>query len=172
MPAALGPYRQPALTSTSPIEVDPSAPGTVMRWALGIESILNLPLAAMTIFTPAAFLKLLSSEPAITPLAEMCARYYGVTVIGLTAPMVLGVFNNRTAIESRPYSYLMLGSAEAGMLATALWVIAGPGNASGFTTEAMWSILKQIGPAFLWRIFVVTQKPEWFGRYREVKKGL
>jgi len=172
MPPSLGPYRQPSLTST-PIEVDPSAPGTVMRVALGVESLLNVPFAGMALFTPAAFLKLLASDPSsITPLAEMCSRYYGVTVVGLTAPMILGVFNNRAAIESRPYSYLMLASAEAGMLSTALWVIFGPGNSSGFATEAMWSMLKQIGPAFLWRLFVFFRKPEWFGRYREVKKNL
>lgn len=86
--------------------------------------------------------------------------------------MILGVFNNRTAIESRPYSYLMLGTMEVGMLATAAWVVSGPGDSSGFTTEAMKSILRQIGPFLCWRLYVFFQKPQWFGRYREVKKGL
>jgi hypothetical protein len=167
-----GPYRQPSLTS-APIEVDPQAPGTVMRVALGIESLLNIPFGGMALFYPATFLKLLVSDPAsITPAAEMCSRFYGVTVFGITAPMILGVFNNRAAIESRPYSYLMLAGMEFGMFATAAWVIKGPGAASGFAPGAMRELYKQIGPAFLWRLFVFFVKPQWFGRYREVNKSL
>ncbi|KAF2813211.1 uncharacterized protein BDZ99DRAFT_517493 [Mytilinidion resinicola] len=172
MAPSLGLYRQPSLTS-DPIEVDPSNPGTILRVALGLESIINLPFAGWALFYPASFLGLLASNPSqITPVAEMASRYYGVTVLGMTAPMVFGVFNNRGAIESRPYSYLMLAGAEAGMLSTALWVIYGPGAASGFAPDAAWSLLKQIGPAFLWRLFVFLKKPQWFGRYKEAKRSL
>jgi len=144
-----------------------------MRVALGIESLLNVPFGGMALLYPAAFLKLLVSDPAlITPAAEMCSRFYGSTMFGATVPMVFGIFNNRTAIESRPYSYLMLAGMEVSIIATALWVIKGPGASSGFAPDAMREVIKQIGPAFLWRLFVFSVKPHWFGRYREVNKSL
>ncbi|KAF2495943.1 hypothetical protein BU16DRAFT_526480 [Lophium mytilinum] len=171
-PPSLGLYRQPSLTS-DPIEVDPANPGNIIRYALGIESLLNVPFAGLALFYPAKFLALLATDSSqITPLAQIACTFYGTSMVGMTLPMAYGVFNNRGAIESRPYSYLMLAGAEAGILTTALWVLYGPGAATGFAPDAAWSMIKQIGPAFLWRLFVFFRKPQWFGRYKEAKRSL
>ncbi|KAF2488457.1 hypothetical protein BU16DRAFT_532237 [Lophium mytilinum] len=172
MASSLGIYRQPSLTS-DPVEVDPANRGTIVRVALGVEALLNVPMAPLVLLYPAKFLSLVASDTSqITPLAEMATRFYGTMMVGLTLPIIYGAFNSRGAIESRPTTYLTLGGVEAGFLATALWVICGPRAASGFAPDIAWSIVKQIGPAFLWHMFVLHTKPQWFGRYREAKRCL
>ncbi|OCK81936.1 hypothetical protein K432DRAFT_325292 [Lepidopterella palustris CBS 459.81] len=166
----LGKYIQPTLTS-NPVEVDPAAPGTVIRWALGIESAMNIVFGVYMMAAPDKFLNLMVSKPSdITPTSTAATQQYAAVVFGMTVPMILGIPNTRRAIESRHSLYYMLGSAEVCIISLALYQAYGPGKGSGFSPDSLFSLITQLGPALLWRCFVLFKKPEWFGRYRENQK--
>ncbi|KAJ9648040.1 hypothetical protein H2199_001817 [Coniosporium tulheliwenetii] len=138
---------QPTLTST-PIIPDPAAPGTIMRYALGIEAAINLLGCAGMLFFPSRFLNLLASKPSeITATATTVTQWLGALGYILTVPMLLAIPNTRRGIESRTTAG-RVGDEQEGLLL------------------GMGSML----PHLPWRAWVLFRRPEWIGRYREERK--
>jgi len=164
-------YAQPTLAS-EPVEVDPDAKGTPIRWALGVEALLNIVGGTWMVFWPAQFLRLVVPKPSdVTPAAMISVQHYGGLVYALTVPIILAIPNTRRAIESRISTYYLLGSAEIAIICLSLYQAYGPAGGTGFTTNSLASASAGVAPVFLWRLFVLFRKPEWLGRYREKLKG-
>ena len=73
--------------------------------------------------------------------------------------MLLAIPNARSAIESCQSVY----SSEVAIISLAMYQAYWPNKNIGFSQESLVSLVKQIGSAFLWRVFVLFAKPEWLG---------
>jgi len=161
-------YIQPTTTST-PISPDPSAPGTIIRYAMAIEAAFNVLGAAGVVLAPRSILSFMASSPSqITPLAVTFTQWIGGMVVALTVPLMLCLPNTRRAVESRTTTYWALAAGEGFLVPMFLWQM---GEESGFTRKALVAGAVQLGVLVGWRLYVLLRKPEWMGRYREGKKG-
>lgn len=52
-----------------------------------------------------------------------------------------------------------------------LWQLGKGEEGSGFTRRALLTGAVQLGALVGWRLYVLLRRPEWIGRYREVRKG-
>ncbi|KAG9689473.1 hypothetical protein KCU95_g8009, partial [Aureobasidium melanogenum] len=174
MPYTLQPggYISPTSNSGSgDIEVDPSAPGSVMRFALGFETVANVVGGTWMVFFPQSFLGMLVNSPSdMTPTAVTWTQVTGALVYALAAPLVLAFPNSRRGIESRAPAYYTLGAGEVGVTAVTLYKAFADGGDSGWTKNALLGASSALLPALAWRLYVLFGKPEWIGRYREVSR--
>lgn len=174
MPYTLQPggYIDPTSDASSgPIEVDPSAPGTIMRWALGLEVGANFVGGTWMIFFPQHFLSMLATTPPeINGAATTWTQVTGALVYALATPLALGVPNSRRGIESRAVTYWTLAAGEIGVVAVALFKAFTFGDKSGWSRNALLGVCSTLMPALAWRFYVLFGKPEWIGRYRETTR--
>jgi len=163
-------YTQPT-TSSTPVTIDPSAPGTIIRYAFALESAFNVLGAAGMLLTPRSILTFLASSPSqITPLAVSLTQWFGAVVFALTAPLILCLPNTRRAVESRTTTYWTLAAGEGILVPLFLWQLGNGEEGSGFTRQALVMGAVQLGALVGWRLYVLLRRPEWIGRYREVRK--
>lgn len=167
----------PVSSYTSPlrnvrVEVDPSNPGTIIRRAFLIEAILNLcsiPMLTHPRFVLSITLKNPSAH--VNPASILFLRLFaGVVVGGLTSALLTGLPNTRNAIESRKVTYILLGMGE-GLLIPVLVLEAMKegGRDAALTPTAAIATIGMLLPPLVWRVYTLVIKPQWFGRYREVK---
>ncbi|CAD0093450.1 unnamed protein product [Aureobasidium vineae] len=176
MPYTLQPggYIDPTSNSgPGDIEVDPSAPGNVMRYALGFETMANAIGGTWMVFFPQSFLGMLvNSSSDITPTAVTWTQVTGALVYALATPLILGIPNTKRGIESRAPTYYTLSAGEVGVVAVALYKAIVYGDDSGWSRNALLAASSVLAPTLAWRFYVLFGKPEWIGRYREVaRKG-
>jgi hypothetical protein len=176
MPYTLQPggYIDPtAKASAGDIEVDPSAPGNVMRYALGFETMANAIGGTWMVFFPQHFLSLLvNSSKDITPTAVTWTQVTGALVYALATPLILAIPNTRRGIETRAPTYYTLAAGEVGVVAVALYKAFVFGDDSGWSTGALLAASAVLAPTLAWRMYVLFGKPEWIGRYRDnLRKG-
>ncbi|KAJ3458874.1 hypothetical protein MRS44_012983 [Fusarium solani] len=117
------------------VEIDPSAPGTIVRIVLAAESVFNVFLAIPMIFdAKEALVRMyLSDGKSAAPHAASIFQLFGISLVAMTIPMVLAIPNKPGAIETRRTTYQMLGSFEALALPLSFWQvqevrIGGPGH--------------------------------------------
>lgn len=160
-------YTAPSLSAS--VELDPSAPGIIVQRAMALEALLNLGTLPLLLY-PKEMLSYVVSRPAeITNTAAVMAQLFSALVIGALTPLLLlGVPNTRSAIESRRTIYYALGAGE-GILIPFFLFQAFSGSA-GLTSRACIGVVSCLVPPVSWRAYVFLQRPEWFGRYRDVKK--
>lgn len=174
MPYTLQPggYIDPTSNSSAgDVEVDPSAPGNVMRYALGFETMANAFGGTWMVFFPQSFLGMLvNSSSDITPAAVTWTQVTGALVYALATPLVLGIPNTRRGIESRAPTYYTLAAGEVGVVAVALYKAFAFGDASGWSRNALLAASAVLAPTLAWRFYVLFGKPEWIGRYREISR--
>jgi len=163
-------YITPSAMSSDPVELDPSADGTVMRYALVTEAAFNIIGATGMMLYPSEFLSLMvTNQSQVTAASASLMQWLGGLVYGLTVPLLLCLPNTRTAIESRPTVYHTLLAGE-GVLIPLLMYQASASPSFGLTWKALFVCsLNMAGPC-LWRLFVLFRRPELMGRYRDVRK--
>jgi hypothetical protein len=151
--------------------MDRSAPGTIIRRAFALEAFFNFSGGILMIGFPTRTLALMqhssSSPPA--PLAITMTQWLGAVVLGLTAPLLLGLPNTRRAVESRVTTYWTLGVPEVCLVGVMLWQL-GKGQEGSLSRTSLWVWVVQLSAICGWRAFVLIRKPEWMGRYRELEK--
>ncbi|GAB7348004.1 hypothetical protein MBLNU459_g5501t1 [Dothideomycetes sp. NU459] len=105
-------YVVPSLAT--PVEMDPSAPGTIVRRAMVIEALFNIGTLPLLLY-PKEMLSYVVTRPSeITDTAATMAQLFSTLVVGALTPLLLlGVPNTRSAIESRRTIYYTLGAGEA-----------------------------------------------------------
>ncbi len=161
---------QPTLASAA-IDLDPTAPGTVMRYALGIEATINLIGTSGMLFFPSHFLSLLVSKPSeITATAQTLTQWLGALGYVLTVPMLLAIPNTRRGIESRPTVYHSLAAGELCLIPLLLYQALVKQEESGMSRKGLLMGMASMLPHLPWRFFVLFGKPEWMGRYRDERK--
>lgn len=160
-----------------PIEIDHNAPGTITRIAMALEAVFNTALSSQFLFYPAASIRgLLSQQTALAstsapPAAVSFIQWSGALTMGFTGPMLLGCTNTRSGIEARKSVYIAFSILEGLTMPLYLWQANVLGEeGSGLVPSKLNGLTAVILPFFLWRCWVLFVKPEWFGRYREVKK--
>ncbi|GAB7348006.1 hypothetical protein MBLNU459_g5501t2 [Dothideomycetes sp. NU459] len=160
-------YVVPSLAT--PVEMDPSAPGTIVRRAMVIEALFNIGTLPLLLY-PKEMLSYVVTRPSeITDTAATMAQLFSTLVVGALTPLLLlGVPNTRSAIESRRTIYYTLGAGEAFLIPYFLYQ-ATVGH-SGLTPLACLGMASCLIPPVSWRAYVFLQKPEWFGRYRDARK--
>lgn len=165
-------YQTAGLDSQT-VEIDPSAPGTVVRYAMLLESILNLPFAVFCLAYPRVGLEFFFTNPSeVTPAAESLLQLYGLVPVFLSVILWAACQNTQSGIESRRLTYYMFLSAEIMMIS--LWVWQGwviGEEKSGWKKSGLQAAIVNIAPLVLFRSFALFVKPEWFGRYRVKAKA-
>ena len=150
------------------VEVDPSAPGTIIRWAFIFESLANLPFAVACFVYTREFMEYFVVDPSnITPVSLSFLQLVGVSTIMISVLMWLAIPNTRSGIESRRPTYYMLITAETIMLS--LWYYQGwvlGEEASGLKKKGLEMAMMNIVPLVIFRGISLFFMPQWFGRYR------
>ncbi|MCJ1477172.1 hypothetical protein MMC13_005843 [Lambiella insularis] len=162
-------YTFPSTTS-HPIMLDPSAPGTVMRYAIATEAFFNLLGAIPMLFSPRSLLLLISASQQPSPLAISLTQWLGALVLGLTAPLVLAYPNTRRGLQSRPTVYWTLGTGEAALVVVLVWQYLCKREGSGMSGRFLMGATGMMTGLCAWRLWVLTAKREWMGRYNDSKK--
>lgn len=156
------------------VEVDPSAPGTVIRGALLFESLANIPFAVACLAYPRWFMEFFVANPAdITPVSVSFLQLVGVSTIMLSFLMWSAIPNTRSGIETRRPTYYMLLIAESLMLSLWYyqgWVLGEEG--SGLQKNGVLKAMSNIVPLVIFRGVSLFLMPQWFGRYRIKAKAL
>lgn len=162
-------------TTLPPTEIDPAAPGTIIRVALIIEAVLNLIYAIPLLLDPITTFRQYYLDDAAQPppAALSIAQAFAVLVLGITAGMLLSVPNAPGAVEWRRMFYANSFVTEAMYAPLTFWQAWGLGpEGSGLDPG---KLVKFTGGPLavlaVWRAWVFLVKPEWFGRYRAVRKG-
>ncbi|KAJ2996086.1 hypothetical protein NUW58_g1081 [Xylaria curta] len=157
-------------SSKALVEIDPSAPGTIVRIALAAESVINLFLAAPMIFNAkGAFEGLyLSDGKSAAPHAASIFQLFGLNIVAMTVAMVLALPNKPGAIELRQTSYQMIGAFEALALPITFWQawVAGEEGSGLNPNKLIWGFALPMGVLLGFRTWVLFVKPEWMGKYR------
>lgn len=153
--------------------------GKIIKYALIIEAILNVvgivgllyyakelpalvaaPSTSNTVAQRLGFHGAVSSS--YTPFtSELLAGIFAV----LTVPIVLCIPDTKRAIESRPTVYATLLSGEI-ILCIQLALEARTGR-NALDVSFCWTAIYNLLPIGLWRIWVLTFRPQWMGSYRE-----
>lgn len=158
-------YKSPSMSSQ--VEVDPSAPGTVIRRAFAIEAVLNLFVLPLILYPRATLSHMIQNPAEITSTTTLLARAWGGLVVGAFTPaLLLGLPNTRAGIESRTTVYYMLGLGEMLLVPLLAWHA---GEDGGLSAKACMVAITNLLPPLAWRVYTLCCKPEWFGRYRDVK---
>lgn len=163
-------YTFPTTTSHS-VALDPSAPGTIMRYALATEATSNVLGAIPMIFLPRTLLLFVSPSQEPSYLAISLTQWLGALVLGLTAPLVLAYPNTRRGLETRPTVYWTLGVGEAAATGVMLWQYLSKGEGSGMKEGFLVGATAVLSSLVVWRMWVLMVKPEWMGRYDDSRKG-
>jgi hypothetical protein len=152
------------------VEIDPSAPGTIIRIALAAESAFNVFMAIPMIFNAKEALgrMYLSDGNPVAPHAASMMQLFGISLAAMTVPMVLAIPNKVGAIETRRTTYQMLSSFEVFALPLSCWQAWFAGEAgSGLNPDkVIWGLGMGMGVALGFRVWVLLVKPEWMGKYR------
>ncbi|MCJ1392961.1 hypothetical protein MMC18_005833 [Xylographa bjoerkii] len=160
-------YVSPSLASI-PVQIDPSAPGTTIRWALIIEagtSLLTSTFMLLKPFTLLQFISASSSPP--DPLAASMLQWLGGLTLALATPLLLAVTNTKSGIESRPIVYSTMLSMEVALLPLLAWQAM---TGSTLSPKALANVAGGLMGPILWRLWVLGYRPELMGRYSENKK--
>ncbi|EXK24733.1 hypothetical protein FOMG_18560 [Fusarium oxysporum f. sp. melonis 26406] len=157
------------------VEIDPSAPGTIVRILLAAESAFNIFSAIPMIFHAEEALgrMYLSDDPAAVLHAAPVMQLLGISLAAMTVPIVLAIPNKAGAVEKRRTTYQMLASFEALALPVLFWQARISGEASSrlYPSKLTGSFGLAMGVALGFRVFVLLMKPEWMGKYRAKRIG-
>ncbi|MCJ1294291.1 hypothetical protein MMC34_005849 [Xylographa carneopallida] len=161
-------YVSPSLASI-PVQIDPSAAGTTIRWALAAEAGINALTSAFMIFKPSTLLQMISvSSSSPDPVAAAMLQWLGGLTLALIAPLLLAFPNTKSGIESRPVVYATLLSMEVALLPLITWQAM---TGHTLSSKSLVNVAATfIGP-ILWRLWILWYRPELMGRYTEDKKG-
>ncbi|KAJ3549936.1 hypothetical protein NM208_g237 [Fusarium decemcellulare] len=154
----------------APMEIDPSAPGSIVRIILAAESALNIFMAIPIIFNAKEALgrMYLSDGKSAAPHAASVFQLFGLSLVAMTVPMVLAIPNKTGAVERRRTTYQMLASFEAFAVPLSFWQawVAGEADSGLDPSKVIWGFGLPIGLALGFRAWVLFVKPEWMGKYR------
>lgn len=150
------------------IELDPSAPGTIIRWAIILEGILNIPFAVACLLYPRTFLsKFFVNSSDATPAAASLIQLIGVSTFMISFWFCAAIPNTRSGLENRKPAYYAIASAEVMMIS--LWVWQGwvlGEERSGVSKQSLKMAMVNMVPLVTFRLFALFVMPQWFGRYR------
>lgn len=167
-----------------PVTIDPAAPGTIIRYALAVEVILNLFMGTALVIFPRWLLSLATAAATATtepstldnPISISICQWVGAIIYAFTVQVALVIPDTRGAIESRRLVYWTLLAGEGFLVPLFLYQVfffswGGSGEGGGFTRKFLVvTTLCFLGHA-LWRLFCLVVKPDWFGRYQDLHCG-
>lgn len=167
-----------APAAAAPLEIDPSAPGTIVRAAMAAEACFNFFLAYRMLVEPhatTAQLFLSDDAAAESPAAvsSLLMEWIGVWTLATNVPLLLALPNRAGAIERRQVAYAVLGAMEAlwvPLLACKAW--RGDGEGQLFWGKIIGGIAVPMTAFLVFRLLVLCMWPGWMGRYRVMKDGV
>ncbi|KAH7239421.1 hypothetical protein BKA59DRAFT_277032 [Fusarium tricinctum] len=157
-------------TNDKTLEIDSSAPGTIVRIALAAESVVNVFMAASMIFNPIKNFEntyLTDGQPVVSQTASL-SQQFGPSILAMTVPMMLALPNKPGAIELRRISYQILSAYEILAVPITLWQawVAGEAGSGLNFNKVIWGLTVPMGVALGFRAWVLFLKPEWMGKYK------
>jgi len=159
---------EPVLTSSA-VEIDPTSPGTVIRYAMAFEAGLNIFGATIMLTYPSQILSYMVNKPsANTAASAQLLQWLGALTAGLAVPLLCALPNTREAIESRRTVYYTLGAGEGFLIPLFLWQASAADT--GLSPTALGICAAVLFPTMVWRGLVLFGKPEWLGRGSDVNK--
>ena len=151
---------------TESVELDPSTPGTVFRYAAFIEGALNIISGSIMFFFPAQTLQYVSEPYSVSETGVHVIKWVGSLTIACTSQLIFAFFNTRGSIESRPAAYYNLLAGEV----TILPLLMANASYMGLKKSMVAQTVISLSLLAAWRLYSLFVKPEWFGRYRTVIK--
>lgn len=155
------------------VDVDPQNPGTIIRVALIIESIANIPFAIVCFCYPSLGIDyFFSDSSSVHPAAKELVQLTGTALVLVSTLLAAALPNTRSGIECRRPAYVAIASAEAAMIGCFVywgWVLGE--EQSGCKKSALVVAILNIGTFASFRLFALIARPNWFGKYRIKAKG-
>ena len=157
-------------TATKLQEVDPSAPGNIIRAALAFESFLTIGSGVYCISFPRRYLLQTMGAAAAqaTTTAIQSTQQYGAMSVLIGAGVAFFIPNTKNVIESRQTLYIALLGWEVLFVPLLAWQAFE--MEGGMSNSSLLALAGQFVPVILWRAFTLSWKPQWFGRCREERK--
>lgn len=154
-------------SSSSTVEMDPTTPGTFIRYAMAIEGALNILGALPMLLIPATLLHHITTSPLeVIDTSVALLQWIGALILGITPQLFLAIPNTRTAIESRRMVYLTLGAGELSLPAVFMLQAYGSNAGVRITRNALVLATGILVPLVLFRSYVLFAKPSLLGRYK------
>lgn len=146
--------------------IDPNHPGSVIRFFLFAETIVNLLEGAVFFFAPKYFLQMVLAEGTdIGPAHENLLRVFALTLTFFVTPLTgLVAANTPAGIEGRKLVYTGYAIIEFFGIPFFLYLSTIGPKKSGFDSEAIKFVAKQLIAPFVGRL-VPLWRPEYFGKY-------
>ncbi|KAF2800860.1 hypothetical protein K505DRAFT_227735 [Melanomma pulvis-pyrius CBS 109.77] len=161
--------KYPHPTAPHRLTLDPNSRGTIIRYALGIESVLNLIFGALLFLYPTSVLEFLVSDHSlITPLSTSIVQIIAALIFALSIPMAFAVPNTRRGIEMRAPMYYYMGGAEVFLTGLfAYFAFVKSEGETGLSADALVTLMVNLAPPLAFRAFVLWVKPGWIGKYAD-----
>lgn len=151
--------------SSSPVRIDPSAPGTVIRTAIALEALTNLVLAPSFFAYPDSVV-MFAYPPRMNVYTLCYLQAFGFIGCALTPLELLAFPNTVRGIESRRTVYWALMGVDALAIVALLHnAVSVEESKRWFTPYGFGSWVAAIGVTIAWRLFALLCRPAWFGRY-------
>ncbi|KAI9706888.1 MAG: hypothetical protein M1820_004667 [Bogoriella megaspora] len=151
------------------IELDPNAPGTIVRWNCILESIKNIGMGTTLLFSPATVLADYVRDPAnLSPVLAASARSFGFCLLVVTIPMLMAIPNTVSGIESRKPLLWTYGICEAVEVVIFAYRSILDEDFLGLTPAGFRKLTSVVSVLMGLRFLMLLHKPQWLGRYRIV----
>jgi hypothetical protein len=157
-------------TLPPPQELDPSAPGTIIRTALALESIATIGIGAYYTIFPRHYLltNMGTSAAQATTTAVQIVQQFGAVNVLIGATVGIFISNSKRSVEARQTLYVVLLVFELCYVPLLMWqafMMEG-----GMPRKAILDGAKVFVPFVVWRVFTLGWRREWFGRFVEGRK--
>lgn len=167
-----------APAAAPPLDIDPSAPGTIVRATMAAEACFSFFLAYGMLVEPRATTAqlFLSDDPAAgspAAVSSLLMEWIGVWTLATNVPLLVVLPNRTGAIERRQVAYAVLSAMEVlwvPILACKAWRWDGEGGL--FWGKIIGGIAEPMTDFLVFGLLVLCMWPGWMTRYRVRRDGI
>ncbi|KAM0364674.1 hypothetical protein ACHAPK_010427 [Fusarium culmorum] len=134
---------------------------SIIQHALAWEAIANGVFSVASILFPGRLLSSLVAFESVPNSTSAMFKFFGATMLGMSATMALSLPDSRDAAAKRKLTYASCAAIESALVSVVLWQTSRP-ETSGFTFNGLVSLLGSVVPVLVWHLYVLLSKPHWF----------
>ncbi|CAF3472386.1 unnamed protein product [Fusarium graminearum] len=134
---------------------------SIIQHALAWEAIANGVFSVASILFPGRLLSSLVALESVPNSTSAMFKFFGATMLGMSATMVLSLPDSTDAAAKRKLTYASCAVIESALVSVVLWQTSRP-ETSGFTFIGLLSLLGSVVPVLVWHLYVLLSKPHWF----------
>lgn len=165
-------HKRHKMSSKQPIKgnLSPTTPGTPVRIALAVESIITVLFGIYWVLTPSHYLTKLLFVPSsqISPVTIIILQWFGLCNFYLGIYFWTLVGNTKEAVGARLAVYRWINPFEFLWMVTMLWQAWSLDDAeSGDLRWGVLGLVAMLMPSMWWRAWIIYVRPEWCGVWFE-----